>query len=67
MPAPSWSPAVAATHDAVHTTSVLPPETVRSHAGPPPQAWCEAAEKIATTSGLPLDAIRVGHLDGDYR
>ncbi|MGI8332142.1 FAD-dependent monooxygenase [Actinomadura scrupuli] len=30
-------------------------------------AWCEAAEKVAAQSGLPLEAIRVGHLDGDYR
>ncbi|MGW2561492.1 aromatic-ring hydroxylase C-terminal domain-containing protein [Streptomyces sp. NPDC001514] len=36
-------------------------------AGEDGQAWCEAAEKIAAQSGLPLDAIRLGHLDGDYR
>lgn len=36
-------------------------------AGEDGQSWCEAAEKIAADSGLPLDAIRVGHLDGDYR
>jgi 2,4-dichlorophenol 6-monooxygenase len=36
-------------------------------AGEDGQAWCEAAEKIAAQSGLPLDAIRIGHLDGDYR
>ncbi|WP_369222392.1 FAD-dependent monooxygenase [Streptomyces sp. R39] len=36
-------------------------------AGEDGRAWCEAAEKIAAQSGLPLDAIRLGHLDGDYR
>ncbi|MFD9124673.1 FAD-dependent monooxygenase [Kitasatospora sp. NPDC059571] len=36
-------------------------------AGEDGQAWCEAAEKIAAASGLPLDAIRVGHVEGDYR
>ncbi|ONK13425.1 FAD-dependent monooxygenase [Streptomyces sp. MP131-18] len=28
--------------------------------------WCRAAEKAAARTGLPLDAVRVGHLDGDY-
>ncbi|MFD8308417.1 FAD-dependent monooxygenase [Streptomyces sp. NPDC059690] len=36
-------------------------------AGEDGQAWCEAAEKIAAEGGLPVDAIRVGHVDGDYR
>jgi 2,4-dichlorophenol 6-monooxygenase len=30
------------------------------------QAWCEAARRIAGDRGLPLDAVTVGHLDGDY-
>lgn len=36
-------------------------------AGEDGQAWCEAAEKIAVEHGLPVDAIRVSHVDGDYR
>ena len=28
-------------------------------------AWCEAAEELARATGLPLDAVRIGHLDGD--
>jgi 2,4-dichlorophenol 6-monooxygenase len=36
-------------------------------AGEDGQAWREAAGKIAAESGLPLDAIRIGHVDGDYR
>jgi 2,4-dichlorophenol 6-monooxygenase len=29
--------------------------------------WYEAAADIARSSGLPLDVIRIGHADGDYR
>jgi 2,4-dichlorophenol 6-monooxygenase len=28
-------------------------------------AWCEAASELASTAALPLDAVRIGHLDGD--
>ncbi len=28
-------------------------------------AWCEAANQLASEVGLPLDAVRIGHLDGD--
>jgi 2,4-dichlorophenol 6-monooxygenase len=34
-------------------------------AGEDGQAWCEAAQQLAADSGLPLDAVRIGHLDGD--
>ncbi len=27
--------------------------------------WCEAARVLAEETGLPLDAVRIGHLDGD--
>jgi 2,4-dichlorophenol 6-monooxygenase len=27
--------------------------------------WCEAARDLAARTGLPLEAVRVGHLDGD--
>jgi 2,4-dichlorophenol 6-monooxygenase len=36
-------------------------------AGEDGQAWCEAAAKVVAQHGLPLDAIQVGHLDGDHR
>jgi 2,4-dichlorophenol 6-monooxygenase len=36
-------------------------------AGDRGQAWTEAAERIAKTWRIPLDAIRIGHLDGDLR
>jgi 2,4-dichlorophenol 6-monooxygenase len=28
-------------------------------------AWCEAAEQLAAEADVPLDAVRIGHLDGD--
>jgi 2,4-dichlorophenol 6-monooxygenase len=30
-------------------------------------AWCEAAAKLAAEHGAPLDAVRIGHLEGDFR
>ena len=27
--------------------------------------WCQAAGELAAQTGLPLDAVRIGHLDGD--
>lgn len=27
--------------------------------------WCEAARELSTGAGVPLDALRIGHLDGD--
>jgi 2,4-dichlorophenol 6-monooxygenase len=30
-------------------------------------AWCEAAGKLAAEGRAPIDAIRIGHLEGDYR
>jgi 2,4-dichlorophenol 6-monooxygenase len=35
-------------------------------AGEDGQAWCEAARLLAAEAGVPLDAVRIGHLDGDY-
>jgi 2,4-dichlorophenol 6-monooxygenase len=34
-------------------------------AGEDGQAWCEAARQLAAHTGIPLDALRIGHLDGD--
>jgi len=28
--------------------------------------WCEAARELAEEAGIPLDAVRIGHLDGDF-
>jgi 2,4-dichlorophenol 6-monooxygenase len=34
-------------------------------AGEDGAAWCEAVSEIAAEAGLPIDAVRIGHLDGD--
>jgi 2,4-dichlorophenol 6-monooxygenase len=34
-------------------------------AGEHGHAWCSAAQELADTAGVPLDALRIGHLDGD--
>lgn len=34
-------------------------------AGEEGDAWCEAARELADESGLPVDAVRIGHIDGD--
>jgi 2,4-dichlorophenol 6-monooxygenase len=36
-------------------------------AGEEGRAWCDAARDLAANRGVPLDAVRIGHLDGDYR
>jgi 2,4-dichlorophenol 6-monooxygenase len=36
-------------------------------AGEDGHAWIDSARQIARDAGVPLDAIRIGHLDGDYR
>jgi len=35
-------------------------------AGEEGQPWCDAARQLAAEANLPLDAVRIGHLDGDY-
>jgi 2,4-dichlorophenol 6-monooxygenase len=34
-------------------------------AGEDGHAWCEAATRLAAEAKLPLDALRIGHVDGD--
>ena len=34
-------------------------------AGEDGESWCEAARDLAADAGIPLDALRIGHLDGD--
>ena len=36
-------------------------------AGEDGHAWCAAAREIAETTCIPVRAVRIGHLDGDYR
>jgi 2,4-dichlorophenol 6-monooxygenase len=34
-------------------------------AGEDGATWCEAARRLASETGVPLDAVRIGHIDGD--
>jgi 2,4-dichlorophenol 6-monooxygenase len=34
-------------------------------AGEEGAAWCDAARELADEAGIPLDAVRIGHIDGD--
>jgi 2,4-dichlorophenol 6-monooxygenase len=34
-------------------------------AGEDGEPWCEAAHELAQAADLPIDAVRIGHLDGD--
>ncbi len=34
-------------------------------AGEDGEAWCEAARELAADAGIPLDAVRIGHVEGD--
>ena len=34
-------------------------------AGEEGDAWCAAARDLAADAGIPLDAVRIGHIDGD--
>jgi 2,4-dichlorophenol 6-monooxygenase len=36
-------------------------------AGEDGAGWCEAAERVAKRLRIPLDAVRIGHLDGEFR
>ena len=36
-------------------------------AGEDGRAWCDAAKAVAKDLGIPLDAVTIGHIEGDYR
>lgn len=36
-------------------------------AGEEGQAWCDVARQVAKQFDVPIDAVRIGHADGDYR
>ncbi|MEZ0075496.1 FAD-dependent monooxygenase [Planotetraspora sp. GP83] len=52
--------------DLVPIASLLGPGRFLLIAGEKGQAWQEAARKIAAEHGLPLDAVTIGHGEGDY-
>jgi 2,4-dichlorophenol 6-monooxygenase len=54
-------------HNRVALAHLFKPGRFLLIAGEDGTAWCDAAAVLAKQSGLPLDAIRIGHVDGDYR
>jgi 2,4-dichlorophenol 6-monooxygenase len=54
-------------HNRVALAHLFKPGHFLLIAGEDGAAWCDAAAALAKQSGLPLDAIRIGHVDGDYR
>jgi 2,4-dichlorophenol 6-monooxygenase len=34
-------------------------------AGEDGHSWCQAAQQLAAEAHIPLDGVRIGHLDGD--
>jgi 2,4-dichlorophenol 6-monooxygenase len=47
--------------------SIVKPGRFLLIAGEDGADWCDAAKMLASTSGIPLDAVRIGHASGDYR
>jgi 2,4-dichlorophenol 6-monooxygenase len=47
--------------------SLIRPGQLLLIAGEEGEAWCDAAKALAAREGFPVRAIRIGHLDGDYR
>ncbi len=53
--------------DRVSTLHLVRPGRFLLIAGEDGLDWCEAAMAISVKADVPVDAVRVGHLDGDYR
>jgi 2,4-dichlorophenol 6-monooxygenase len=47
--------------------ALVPPDRFVLIAGEEGQRWIDAATRLSAGSRLPLNAVRIGHLDGDYR
>ena len=50
----------------VSTLDLVRPGRFLLIAGEAGRSWIEAASALADANGLPVDAVRIGHLDGDY-
>jgi 2,4-dichlorophenol 6-monooxygenase len=48
------------------TLDLVLPGTFLLIAGEGGEAWCEAARQVADDLGVNLDAVRIGHTEGDY-
>lgn len=50
----------------VSTINLLRPDRFLLIAGEDGEAWCEAANQVARTLNVKIDALRIGHFSGDY-
>ena len=50
----------------ISTLDLVRPGRFTLIAGERGDGWCDAANELAAQHGLPVDAVCVGHLDGDY-
>jgi 2,4-dichlorophenol 6-monooxygenase len=50
----------------VAVMDLVPPGRLLLIAGEEGQAWIDAAQDLARSKNIPIDAIRIGHADGDY-
>jgi 2,4-dichlorophenol 6-monooxygenase len=48
------------------TIDLVRPDRFLLIAGEAGGPWIDAASDLAAVNGLPVDAVRIGHLDGDY-
>ena len=49
------------------TMSLVRPGEFLLIAGEDAAPWCDAAKQLAASAGVPLRAVRIGHLEGEYR
>jgi 2,4-dichlorophenol 6-monooxygenase len=50
----------------VSTLDLVAPGRFLLIAGEEAQAWCQAADAVARRLRVPIDSVRIGHLDGEY-
>lgn len=50
----------------ISTLDLVKPGRFLLIAGELGTSWCKAALKVAARHGVPVDAVRIGHLQGDY-
>jgi 2,4-dichlorophenol 6-monooxygenase len=50
----------------ISTLDLVRPGRFLLIAGEAGSEWCDAAGKLAAEHGIPVDAVRIGHLDGDH-
>ncbi len=54
------------TGERISTLELVHPGRFLLIAGEDGDLWCEAAAKLAARGGIPINVVRIGHLEGDY-